>query len=158
MSKCYPYNFDAAEDLCKPLDVTNSRRVRVRYLPPSNAGFQPAIDVRRFTARADGSETHASREGFVVLLEQIDDFINMLVQARDRLRASGRLEAPAGCAASPPAHRKGRVEPEKRSEVLRLAAAGLSVRQIEAETGVPKSTVSVWIAERSAEADSTPAP
>lgn len=151
MSKCYPYNFDAAEDLCDPLDVTNSRRVRVRYLPPSNAGFQPAIDVRRFTTKADGSEVRASREGFVVVVEQIDNFIGRLIQARDRLRASGRLEAPADSTTTSPAHRKGHVEPEQRSEVLRLAAAGLSMRDIEKETGVSKSTVSRWLAEENAE-------
>lgn len=116
MSNRCPYDFHAAEDLCSPLDVTATRRLRVRYLPAKSASYAPALDVRRFDVRADGTEAHAAREGFVVALDQIDDFIGMLLDARDRLRASGRLSGPTSAR---PFHASGQraMATEKRPEV-----------------------------------------
>lgn len=155
MSSRTPFDFDRAENITA-LDLSHTRRLRVQCVPAKNPQHAPALNIRKFRIIDMDNDSYTT-EGLTIELGQLDAIIDALNDARDRLRASGRLKAPAGSTSASSAHRKGRVEPEKRSEVLRLAAAGLSVRQIEAETGVPKSTVAVWIAERSAEADSAPA-
>lgn len=155
MSSRTPFDFDRAENITA-LDLSNTRRLRVQCVPAKNPQHAPALNIRKFRIIAADKDAYTT-EGLTIELSQLNAIIDALNDARDRLRASGRLEAPAGNVATSPAHRKRLVGPENRSEVLRLAAAGLSLRQIEAETGVPKSTVAVWIAERSAEADSAPA-
>lgn len=155
MSSRTPFDFDRAENITA-LDLSHTRRLRVQCVPAKNPQHAPALNIRKFRIIDMDNDSYTT-EGLTIELGQLDAIIDALNDARDRLRASGRLKAPAGSTSASSAHRKGRVEPEKRSEVLRLAAAGLSVRQIEAETGVPKPTVAVWIAERSAEADSAPA-
>ncbi|WP_374340260.1 helix-turn-helix domain-containing protein [Methyloversatilis sp.] len=150
MSSRTPFDFDRAENITAR-DLSNTRRLRVQCVPAKNPQHAPALNIRKFRIIDTVNDVYTT-EGLTIEVGQLDAIIDALNDARDHLRASGRLEAPAGSTTTSPAHRKGLVEPEKRSEVLRLAAAGLSVRQIEAQTGIGKSTVARWLAEHAAEA------
>lgn len=149
MSSRTPYDFDHAENITA-LDLSHSRRLRVQCVPAKNPQHAPALNIRKFRI-IDTDDDVYTTEGLTIELGQLDAVIDALNDARDSLRASGRLKALAGNATTSFAHRKGRVDPEKRSEALRLAAAGLSVRQIEEKTGIGKSTVSRWLAEHAVE-------
>lgn len=150
MSSRTPFDFDRAENITA-LDLSHTRRLRVQCVPAKNPQHAPALNIRKFRIIDMDNDSYTT-EGLTIELGQLDAIIDALNDARDRLRTSGRLEAPPGGTLTSSAHRKGLVEPEKRPEVLRLAAAGLSVRQIEAQTGIGKSTVARWLAEHAAEA------
>jgi hypothetical protein len=67
----------------------------------------------------------------------------------------GRATAPdAGQAVRTHLGQPGFWTPEQREEALRLAASGLSVRQVAARLAIPRSTVGGWVRQRWALADS----
>lgn len=145
MSSRAIYDYDQAENLAA-VSLTPTRLLRVQFLPPTNARYAAGLNVRKFRIIDEARDVHTG-EGLTIELTQLDDIIGALELARDRLRASGRLERPGDDSLPATAARKARSDPEKRADVLRLAADGLTVREIESETGVSRSTVARWIAE-----------
>jgi DNA-binding NarL/FixJ family response regulator len=136
------YDYGNTEELAA-LELTPTRVLKVQRLPAKSPQFEDGLNIRKHLASTGKHTT----EGMTITLSQIDIVIDALIQARDRLRACGRIERPEDDPAPAMTTRKTRSDPERRAEVLRLAAEGLSVREIESETGVSRSTAARWIAE-----------
>jgi hypothetical protein len=150
MSARTPYDYGNSEDLAA-LELTHTRVLKVQRLPAKSPQFEDGLNIRKHLISTGKHTT----EGMTIALSQIDIVIDALIQARERLQASGRLERPGDDSMPATAARKARSDPEKRSDVLRLAADGLTVREIESETGVSRSTVARWIAEEAETSSAT---
>lgn len=92
MSSRTPFDFDHAENITA-LDLSHSRRLRVQCVPAKNPQHAPALNIRKFRIIDMDNDVYMT-EGLTVELGQLDAIIDALNDARDRLRASGRLGGP----------------------------------------------------------------
>lgn len=92
MSSRTPFDFNHAENITA-LDLSHSRRLRVQCVPAKNPQHAPVLNIRKFRI-IDTDDDVYTTEGLTIELGQLDAVIDALNDARDRLRASGRLGGP----------------------------------------------------------------